>query len=74
MFDVFRSNWCALIILLCCYLSQVDHTIILYLVDPQGEFVDYYGQTKKRAEVATAIGMEILQFDSKNQTGWFAKK
>jgi len=51
----------------------VDHTIIIYLINPKGEFVDYFGQTKTRVDVASAITMEIAKFDSQNQTGWFAK-
>eukprot|EP00094_Tigriopus_californicus_P012121 TCALIF_11713-PA protein Name:"Similar to inx2 Innexin inx2 (Schistocerca americana)" AED:0.09 eAED:0.09 QI:0/0/0/0.75/1/1/4/0/526 len=35
----------------------VDHTIILYLIDPSGEFVDYYGQTK-----TTDMIKESIQF------------
>lgn len=33
----------------------VDHTIITYLINPDGELVDYYGQTKTAEEVAQGV-------------------
>lgn len=42
---------------------QVDHTIITYLVNPDGEFVDYYGQTRNAEEVAAGIEMQMLQYE-----------
>lgn len=49
----------------------VDHTIIMYLVNPDGEFVDYYGQNRNRKEVTSSILMNILKWNKLNQTSWF---
>ncbi|XP_054720211.1 protein SCO1 homolog, mitochondrial-like [Uloborus diversus] len=48
----------------------VDHTIIMYLVDPDGEFVDYYGQTKTAEQVANGISMQMLKYKQANKQSW----
>lgn len=40
----------------------VDHTIITYLVNPKGEFVDYYGKNKTEAQMTAGITQHMLTF------------
>lgn len=48
----------------------VDHTIIIYLINPEGEFVDYYGQTKTSQQVADSVQMQMLKYD-RMKSKWF---
>ncbi|KAG7212630.1 hypothetical protein KM043_012916 [Ampulex compressa] len=41
----------------------VDHTIIIYLVDPEGFFVDYYGQTHDADRIVNSIMLNKMKYD-----------
>lgn len=41
----------------------VDHTIIMYLIDPEGQFVDYYGQTKSAEQVAASVMVNQAKYN-----------
>ncbi|XP_020282149.1 protein SCO1 homolog, mitochondrial [Pseudomyrmex gracilis] len=41
----------------------VDHTIIIYLIDPEGSFVDYYGQTHDVDKIVTSVIVNKLKYD-----------
>ncbi|CAG2111277.1 unnamed protein product [Medioppia subpectinata] len=45
----------------------VDHTIIMYLINPKGEFIDYYGQTKTAEDIASGVSMNMLKYASANK-------
>ncbi|KAJ9575646.1 hypothetical protein L9F63_007507, partial [Diploptera punctata] len=48
----------------------VDHTIIMYLVNPDGEFVDYYGQTRQVEEIYNSIRINMTKWDQLH-SAWF---
>lgn len=50
----------------------VDHTIIMYLVNPEGEFVDYYGQNRKKEEVKSSILVNMAKYSKSHNQSWFS--
>lgn len=40
----------------------VDHTIVMYLINPKGEFVDYYGKDKTAVQVSKSISGHMKVF------------
>ncbi|TNN52826.1 Protein SCO1, mitochondrial [Liparis tanakae] len=40
----------------------VDHTIIMYLVGPDGEFAEYFGQNKRTAEISSSIAAHMRKY------------
>ncbi|KAL4715391.1 hypothetical protein ACJJTC_015162 [Scirpophaga incertulas] len=49
----------------------VDHTIIIYLVNPDGEFVDYYGQNRNAKEIYESMLVNIQKYVSAKKSVWF---
>ncbi|XP_012270778.1 protein SCO1 homolog, mitochondrial [Orussus abietinus] len=48
----------------------VDHTIIIYLVDPDGDFVDYYGQTHDAEQITNSIVSSIMKYSRLKNENW----
>ena len=42
---------------------QVDHSIIMYLVNPKGEFVDYYGQNRTAEEMVGGVASHMIAYN-----------
>ncbi len=40
----------------------VDHTIIIYLIDPEGEFLDYYGIDKNAEQVTQSCLAQMSKY------------
>lgn len=49
----------------------VDHTIIIYLVNPEGEFVDYYGQNRNAKEIHDSMLVNIQKYEASKKSSWF---
>jgi protein SCO1/2 len=45
----------------------VDHTIIVYLINPDGDFVDYYGQTKDAPMIKDSVSFHMLKYETQNR-------
>ena len=37
----------------------VDHSIIMYLIDPTGNFISFYGKNYTAEQLATAVGSQV---------------
>lgn len=59
-------------IYLTCLYFKVDHTIIIYLVNPEGEFVDYYGQNRDANAITNSVLVNMAKYSQANSKGWFS--
>jgi len=46
----------------------VDHSIIMYLIGPDGMFMDYFGQNKKAQEMIDVVTLKMLKWDAKEKS------
>lgn len=45
----------------------VDHSIIHYLMGPNGKFIDFYGKNMTAEEIAGKIGKEIYRYRKRRE-------
>lgn len=50
----------------------VDHTIIIYLIDPEGQFVDYYGQSKTAEQIKNSVSLQMMKWNNQNKKSIFS--
>lgn len=48
----------------------VDHTVMMYLIDPEGNFFDYYGQNRRANEIANIIRTKVLTYQTNKRKGF----
>ena len=46
----------------------VDHTIIMYLLNPKGEFEQYYGRNKSAEDISTDVLFRMAHFQRQNNS------
>jgi protein SCO1 len=44
----------------------VDHSIIMYLIDPAGEFVTFYGKNFTAEQIARSVAQHIARWSKKS--------
>lgn len=47
----------------------VDHTIIMYLLDPQGDFTAYFGQNTTVDDMAKRIAQHVVAYGAQQKAG-----
>jgi hypothetical protein len=43
----------------------------MYLVNPNGEFVDYYGQNRRMEEITSSVMVNMAKWEQLHCKGWF---
>lgn len=48
----------------------VDHTILIYLVNPDGLFLDYYNRMKSQEQITESVRSHMKAYTGTNQVSW----